>query len=500
MAKKGLFERFRDFAVGPPPIYQQAQAKAPVRIPGSSIPVAIPSTRVSVPNQPIGNQITGLKEQYRVVNRDFVNEVIPLIRKLVKINPDFGQALNNIVTLGNTGHKICFDANLDPAYVQKMRNHLTNKKLIWAAGQAGMDGFINKMFAQLMIGGALSNEWVPMDDLTGIETVILVNPEDIDFILDKRGIKYEPYQRVKNGFIPTTSDNNLIKLNPNTYRYYALNGDTEVPYGFPPYMTALERTRTQNKMNTNIDFVIDQLGLLGFLHATIGKPEQLDGEKLGNYDSRLDKLLGDVKNRIGEGMKDGVVVGFKDDAEFEFHSYTRALQDAIALFESNELQVASGLKQDATLWGRNYNSSETQITVVFIKMLSELRNIQNIVKTNLEYGYSLELTLAGFKFDYLGVEFNKSTLQDDLKWQQAQEIKVRNVQSKMILGIIDQDQAADELGYEAPAFDEPMVDWEILAGGAVPVDPAQADSRQKGKGDSAKKGRAKKKAVSKDYK
>lgn len=508
MADKNLFDKIKIALIGLPISERTFRGPSietykPTVKPASNYP----THRVSVPSLPIGNSINDIGLQYRVVTRDWIVEVVPIIRKLVKVNPDMGQALDNIVTLGNTGHKIFFDRKVPQEMVDKMRNHLKNRKKLWSAGAAGMNGLVNKMFSQLLIGGALSNEWVPAKDLSGVETLILVNPEDIYFKLEKGNVKYTPYQRVINNFITPQGGSdinllNLVKLNTNTYQYYALNGDTEIPYGFPPYLASLDRIRTQNRMNTNIDYVVDQLGLMGFLQALIGKPGQNDGESDIAYDTRLDQLLQTVKTRLNEGVKDGTVVGFKDDAEFEYNSISKGFSEALELYKQNELQVASGLKQDATLWGRDYNTSETQITVIFIKMLSQLANIQNIVKTNLEFGYALELRLAGFNFESLDVKFNRSTLQDDLKYQQAEEIKVRNTKEKMIMGLINQEQAADELDYEVPAYPQPMVSWDVLAGGTDPVAPGDTGkkkaTRQGQKNKSAKKTRDTNKPIAKN--
>jgi hypothetical protein len=195
------------------------------------------------------------------------------------------------------------------------------------------------------------------------------------------------------------------------------------------------------------------------------KPDKSMGETDAQYAARLDSLLIETSERLKNGMKDGVVVGFNPDSEFISSSIAKNYKDAVELFKNNESQIASGMKQDPTLWGRDYNTSETQITVVFMKMISELRNFQNIIATNLEFGYAMELRMAGFKFDYITVRFKPSTLGDDLKLQQAEEVKIRNVERKYILGLISQEQMADELGYEAPDQDEPRVDVNTLAGG-----------------------------------
>lgn len=465
---------------------------------------SLPSGRKSIPDNN-NNYPNFDNKKWTVVSPSYIREMIPVIRQLMVMNTDVGQAIHNIVTLGNTGHQVFFDRKVPVDQVDAMRNHLLNKRKEWAPGSAGIDGLVNKWFSQILVSGALSNEWVPNKNLTGIEANILVNPETIEFKFDPATTKYEPYQRIKNP-LSIIGKADLVKLNQSTYKYYGYNGDGETPQGFPPYISVLPRLKTQSNMDKNIDFVIDQMGLIGFLEGLIQKPDQDDGESDTKYETRLNNLLSLAKSRILEGFKDGVVTGFKDDHEFKFNSPpTKAVEGAATLYQNNELMIASSLKQDSALWGRGYASSETQITVVFIKMLSELKNIQNLVKENLNFGYALELRLAGFKFDYLDCRFNKSTLQDDYKYQQGQEIKIRNVQSKMILGMIDQDTAADELGYEAPALPKPVVSWEVLAGGSDPTadgTPAvgakkKADTKKK-KTASETKSRREKKAVPKN--
>lgn len=464
--------------------------------------------RVSVPtdgNYNVSTVANGLSQTYRTINAKFLREIIPIIRSLCYLNPDVSQALDNIVSLGNTGHKIYFDRNVPDDQVDAMRNHIENKRKDWAPGQAGMDGLINKFFSQLMISGALSNEWVPDASLKGIESCILVNPENITFKLNNRTTKYEPYQYMINTLfsneweikpIPTdNAEDGLIKLNTNTYRYYALNGDGELPYGIPPYLPVLPRVTSQNRMTKNIDYITDTMGLIGFLEVLLEKPsiQALSGEVLneGQYAAKLEGLLTEAKGRIAAGLKDGVVVGYKGDHEFKFNSASKNFEPVTTLFQENELQVFSALKQDAALAGRGYATSETQITVVFNKLLSQLKNVQNIVKTNLEFGYSLELRLAGFKFNYLKVHFNRSTIQDDYKFQQAEELKIRNVAWRYVLGIINLNQAADELGYETPAEAKPLVEAALLIGKA-PAPPAGVSGAPGAARKSQKAGAAKK--------
>ena len=418
--------------------------------------------------------ITDVGNTYRIVSPAFLREVIPIIRALVALNPDVSQALDNVVSLANSGHKIYFDRKVPTEQADAMRNHLENKRKDWAPGCPGIDGLVNKLFSQVMISGALSNEWIPNNTLTGIESCMLLDPEKIEFKLNDRQTKFDAYQRVDNTIIPNIKDS-IIKLNPATYKYFSLTGDGESPYAIPPYLPVIPRIKTQNKMNNNIDFIVDTMGLIGFLEVLIQKPMKTGAiSNQAKYDAYLNSLLTQAKNKVVGGLKDGVVVGFKDDHEFKFNTAAKNYDSVSTLYQENELQIASGAKQDAALWGRGYSTSETQISVVFMKLLAQLKNIQNIVKHNLEFGYGLELRLAGFKFDWLRVAFKPSTLQDELKYQQAQEYLIKNVKEKYLLGIIDQDMMADELGYETSAQKEPLVSADVLAGQKDQVLPTTA--------------------------
>jgi hypothetical protein len=141
------------------------------------------------------------------------------------------------------------------------------------------------------------------------------------------------------------------------------------------------------------------------------------------------------------------------------------------------------MKIDSTMLGRPYATSEGHITVVFNKLLSELKNIQNCVREFLEYGFKMELVMAGYTFETLEVQFNASTLNDDLKYQQAREIRIRNAISMFTQGIWDNHQVADELGEEKPNRLQPRVMTD-------PASTAQKDKkREEGKDASDRKNR-----------
>jgi hypothetical protein len=444
-----------------------------------------------------GEDIYGnLSEKLNLVTPEFMFETIPTIRKLTITNSDFGQAIKNVINLGNTGHKIQFGPEIPADQADKMRKHLEEKGKIWAKlqGCAGMNGIVNRLMYQGMVSGSVVCEKVIQNDFKGLAEIPLIRPEKIRWVLNKGKKRYQPYELITKGLYASQSSylfGNLKPLNANTLIYYGLYSDSEVPYGIPPYLPALDPIARQAKMLDNIDFIVEQMGLIGFLQVLLDKEDKQSSENEAQYRNRMQSLLDEAAARVKQGLRNGINVGFKDDTEFEFHSATKSVSGATDLFKENELQVLSGLLTDGSLMGRDYGSSESQITVVFMKMVAEHKNIQNNIKYLLEDIYTSELMMAGYRFNSLTVVFNASTLQDELKWQQGRQTKIANIQSEWRMGIINQETVAEDLDREKPDLPEPRVDVELAK--KLEKEKAERDT----KNDSARRTRRKQEPVEK---
>jgi len=426
---------------------------------------------------------------------DFLLEFIPRIRKLARTNEDMGSVYNDLIQLTNTGHTVAFDPSISPDQVDKMRKHLKEKSKTWGSGVHGINGLVNKWVGQVWISGALSTEWIPSSELDGILNVALVNPENILFKYNKKTTKYEPYQKVKNKLLSGLNGiENAVKLNENTYFYAGILNDTDSPYGIPPFLTALEALSDQKLMKKNINHILKQVGLLGYLEVKTDKPDQLADESEPAYIARLKHFLLETKKSVQDGFMEGVVVGFQDDHDFEFHSTTKNINGVSELFNLNEVQVANGLKTSPSFIGQKSGGTETNMGIVFTKMLSQLNSVQEILAENLRKGYLLELQLAGFETKgQIRVEFKPSTITDDLKWWQAMEIKQRTAQKMRIDNIISQEEYANIMGYDKPNAAEPIVPYKDQLGKAKEQSPEQKTKREAGKDKSDRTGRDKKK-------
>lgn len=433
-------------------------------------PVVSPG-RVSVPNDTTDVTIPKLQGLTNLVTPSYRQDLIPVIRDLYKINPDMSIALQDMFKLANTQHQINFPNNTAKE-AAAMREHLEEATKHWSQYSAGINGLVNKMIVQCLVGGAISVEGVPNNKLDGLSTILFLNPEDIRFERESDGV-YQPYQINRRQMLNKKPQ--YIKLNTATYVYAGMFNDTDEPYGIPPFMAALDSLSTQHDMRINFKEIMEIMGMIGFLEAKMEKPTRKANESDSAYAARLQHILRELKVNLREGMKDGIVTGFIDDHEFKLNSTTASLQNIDIPWKMNEQAIANGLGITSSIIGVQNDKTEGGAGIMLSKLISQLQNIQMIVKFVLEFLYSLELRLAGMPNKGVEVVFGTSTISDEIKVQQAQEYKIKNVISKYNQGIISQEQAAWELGYNKPDQAEPRIPLEDAEGVSTPDRKREAD-------------------------
>ena len=428
-----------------------------------------------------------LKGQTKMVEPSFRVEVIKLIRDLYKVNPDMSIATQDMFKLANTGHNVTFPNNED-SEAEKMRDHLKSVTKKWSRYTAGIDGLVNKMMVQLLVGGAVSVEAVPNDKLDGLATILFLKPENIIFKREANGI-YSPYQRNTNALV---KNGQYIKLNPETYFYAGMFNDTDEPYGIPPFMAALDSLKGQHDMRINFKHIMEICGMVGFLEAKMAKSDQRPNESVTAYEARLNRELIRLKKNLKEGMKDGIVTGYIDDHEFNLNSTTKELGNIEVPWNMNQQSVANGLGVNGSIIGLGNVTGDGASGTMLSKMISQLKNLQMIVGFVLEKIYSLELLLAGFNNKGIRITWGTSTISDEVKVQQGLQYKIQNLDLLYKAGIISQDQYAWEMGYDSPDENEPRLSLEDQNG--VNNDPQEATKkkqRQSDKNQSARRSRDK---------
>lgn len=454
-----------------PPQIQEAKASTRPTVTG------VEPGRVSVPDDSLSNSnLLSLTDFSKTVNPSFRVEIIKLIRDLYKVNPDVGKALQDMFQLTNTGHRVQFPNNTDKE-ADMMRDHLSESTKRWSNCMAGIDGYVNKMAVQLLVSGALSIEGVPNSKLNGLSTIVFVKPDNIVFKRENDGV-YQPYQRNLN---QTDPDKAFIKLNTRTYKYVGYYNDTDEPYGIPPFMSALDSLKTQSDMKINLKHIMENAGMLGFMEALMEKPDIQPNENVEKYQSRLNRELRRMKLRLKEGMKDGLVVGYKDDHEFKLNSTTKDMANVDVPWTMNQQSVANGLGINSSLIGVTTANTEGGAGVSLSTLLAQLKNIQRTIGYVLEFLYNLELVLAGFNPKGITITWYPATVSDDVKIQQANQYKVQNLNALYRDGIISLQQYAQAMGYDTPDQEEPRVPIDQQAGNGKQLIDEDDDKNTKNK-------------------
>ena len=264
------------------------------RVKGEEVPI-LPG-RVSVADQDFNNTLVSVDGLTNLVNPSFRRDIIPLLRDLYKVNPDISIALQDTFKLANSGHSISFPNNSDDE-TKRMVEHLGEASKRWGRYTAGIDGIVNRMFVQLMLTGAISMEGVPNRRLDGLSNIVFIKPEDIYFRRDSFDGSYHPYQKNPAPFLYRRGEE-FIKLNPETYMYAGIFGDTDEPYGIPPFIAVLDSIKEQHDMRKNMKNIMENMGLIGFLEVKMEKPMKKANESDITYASRLRSILQRTKKNL----------------------------------------------------------------------------------------------------------------------------------------------------------------------------------------------------------
>lgn len=455
--------------------------------------VTVSPGRVSAPDDNSSDLVLSMNGLTKLITPSFRSELIPLIRDLYKVNPDMSIAVQDMFKLANTSHTIEFPYNTAEES-KKMRKHLQEVSEEWGKFYGGIDGLVNKLIVQALIGGAISIEAVPNLKLDGISNIIFIKPETIVFKRDADG-KYHPYQ--KNPTPHVNGKPEYIRLNTDTYKYSGIYNDLDEPYGIPPFLAALDSIKGQHDMRVNFKHIMELMGMVGFLEAKIEKPARRGSESETAYADRLNNLLLQLKTNLKNGLKDGVVTGFMEEHEFELNSTTQNLANIEKPWNMNQQSVANGLGVNGTLIGVQSTTTEGGAGIQLSKMISQLKNIHMLLSNVLSFIYTLELRLAGFNNKGIKIKFSTSTISDEVKVQQGLEYKIRNLTSLYNQGIIGQDQFAFEMGYKSPDRKEPRQIIDPSTGVSNPSDHAKKQKREADKDTSDRKTRDKDKTVPK---
>jgi len=311
--------------------------------------------------------------------------VIRYLRYLAVTDEDIFGAVRDLVVLANPGFRLSFVApsQRDEA---RARSLLENIDSLFESGSAA--SFMNNQISEVVTTGASSVEWVPNKERNGIRRAFTVPAETV-------GI-----ERVQGGRLRYYQEwgGERIYLNPTTYSYIPLQTVGDSPYGVPLVVAALSALDRKGKMLEGIDRLIYLLGIAGIVHAKVhipppdqlGYESELDPAYLDQVTSKLRK----VADLLSEGEREGVIVT-PEGTEVDIVSPARDISGAYPAWLDNEHRVWSGSRTLPFMRGRSESLSETWAKVAYPIILAEAKNIQSVVKRQMEFGLNLHLRLAG---------------------------------------------------------------------------------------------------------
>lgn len=412
------------------------------------------SIRSSVDNN--ANLINGL---HNVILPEYGLDWLPVLDRLSVLHHDFSKAVQNVLDLANTPYKITFEG-VSEMQRKKMSKYLEQQRSI-VFSKFGEANFINTSLRQIAVFGALSCELVVSKDLRYVKEVVFVPNTEVRFIYENGA--YLPYQEVRTATITKGNMYGYQKLNTYTYKYRPIVNQGNIPYGIPPFLSALESTGIERDMIKNFASLMKRLGMFGFLEVLLQAPERQDGESDEEYVTRLSTIAKTQGSGIANNLSEGYVVGFEGYQNFKMNGNDTNGKGQSELLSIIDTRAITGLKQDPNMLGRHTTVTETFGKVLLTLLINQTETYQMIVASFLEHLYMNILKLGGFEVDNLKIEFSKPNVTDELKDEQTKTAKISNLTTLYQQGIITQTQMANELGYNQPAQPAPLTKTQALS-------------------------------------
>lgn len=444
----------------------------------------VSSAFVGTDSQNVSTSLKKLHEQYAPLGYMLPWETIDYVELLSTYNPDYSQAVENIKMLSNTGHTVIVDAASD-LQRRKTKDFLDEKARLLQPNHGGVDGIIEKLMDQAATYGAMCGEWVLNDALTEVVDFVDLNPKRIRFFWVEDVQRWVPHQKVSRAQAieaekagQTIRNGDCVELNEETFMYHAFDAAPESPYGVPPFLAALQNIAIQRDIVFNMAQIVKKIGILGMIDLSITALEEEPGETPEAYQQRCEEYLSEYVTAAEDMARDGGLVHF-DDVTVQTTQLGGNAAGATNIHKANEEMVFSGLKSMPSVQGRSYSTTETYAGVAYEIIIRNTWKYQRAAKRFIERGYWLMATMGGYNPDSIKLQFNENRSLNRLQDAQAEKVEISNSFMKWLLGIIDQESVAHELGYSSPKtpMDTPPESLVSIASAHSSPEPDKGDLR-----------------------
>jgi hypothetical protein len=406
-----------------------------------------------------------LKDQYASLALKLPWELYDYVEILAKYNPDYSQAVNNVVSLGNPGYKILVDAK-SPGAVANLQARIADKEQNLNPRIGGFNGIFSKLLDSAATYGAMCGEWVLDEKFKDVTKFVFINPKSVRFFWNEVEDDWHPFQKVNRMEVErakargqNTVGEDYIELNTMTFNYQTVFSMHNNPYGIPPYFAALEALAIQRQMINNLKSIIQKLGLVGILELSVRSLEQNPFETEDEYQARCQTFLQSYTNILEDVMNKGGLIHF-DDTEITNLSISDKAGGADKIFKMNEEQVFSGLHSLPAIQGRTYSTTETYAGVAYELILRNIATMTNASKHILERGLWLMTNVWNVPATKVVFKPLENKTLHRLQNAQAEMFELQTDMALWLNGILDQKGVAQRHNIDIPAreIETPVVD------------------------------------------
>lgn len=424
-----------------------------VALRAASVRVSRGSSSFQQADETVFSQVKNMFSSYAPMSYYLPWEILEYLELLSVYNPDFSQAVENLRTLANSGHDLFVDA-ATPDLAAEIKDRLEEKARQIKATNGGMDGLMDQLFDMAAVYGAMCGEWVTNESLDDVVDFVEVNPKLIRFFWSPENNTWEAYQKVSMFQAKEAEERGqqvrnlqFVRLNPDTFSYYAFDAAPGSPYGVPPFTGALVNIAIQREMVINMSQIVKKIGILGVIDFVIQQLPRRPGEDDDQYASRANSYLDSYVTAIEQMTRDGGIVHF-NDSEAKTYNIAGNAAGATAIFKQNEELIFSGLKSMPSVQGRSYSTTETYAGVAYDIIIRNTKKYQKAVKRMVESGYWMMALTWGYgdKVTKIQVNWHSNKTLHRLQDAQSELLEIKNSLMLWAMGIIDQLDVAQRHG------------------------------------------------------
>jgi len=295
----------------------------------------------------------------------------------------------------------------------------------------GFNAELNRLIANYFIYGYSGSEVVLSPDMKQIIRLVNIPSQDLR-------IKRNEAAQITNFYQINTfkGGSRFIDLNINRFIYLVKDGTTKEPYGRSLFKSLPFLTRIMLEMQDSIGKIYKKYGSPRF-HVKYIPAVQLSDKVLK---SRLDVIKDKFDNpKVGEdfftaGDVEVAVIGAGGE-EIKF------------TVEMSEIMqgIFSGLKLPAGLLGYNYGSTETHLAKQLEILLGKIVSCQTEISDSINKQFMPLVAKVYNLKEVPQLTFNRSIIADEKAEAETEEIKLRNLNSLISLGLIDDDYIKNKL-------------------------------------------------------